>query len=104
MTILVVALVSTAAGTAHATVESDLATRYATAAAKPQLGSDGPISKRVAAILQAQGKSLIRQLHPWKGDPAALILTAGASNENAIRPNAHTAFGLATLYRCTGDA
>jgi len=57
----------------------------------------------IAAILQAQGESLIRQLHPWKDDPAALILAAGASNEHSIRPNAHTAFGLATLYRCTGD-
>jgi hypothetical protein len=100
---IVVGMTVAAAGAARASVESDHSTIYATSAAQPKVNSQGPISQRVAAILRAQGYALIHQLHPWKDDPAALILAGGASNENSIRPNASTAFGLATLYRSTGD-
>src|SRR5205823_14754070 len=60
---------------ARATVESDLAGIYATTAAQPGLKFDGPLSRRVASILQKQANYLVGQLHPWDQDPHALLLT-----------------------------
>ncbi|MEA2707551.1 MAG: hypothetical protein QOF78_152 [Phycisphaerales bacterium] len=83
--------------------ENELNTIYATTRANPSLKSRGEIAQRVEAVLQKQGKFLVAQLHPWERDPGAALLTDGKPNEAGIRPNAHAAYGLAVLYRTTGD-
>ena len=50
-----------------------------------------------------QGSAQVAALHAWEKDPAALLLTTGASDEHGIRPNAHTALGLAIMTRSMAD-
>jgi hypothetical protein len=108
VSVLLVTTVGTAAragspSSSQQAVEEELATIYASAAARPVLQADNPLARRVLAILEKQAAALQRQLHPWEHDSRARLLTSGASGEAGIRPNAHVAFGLAVLYRCTGN-
>src|SRR4051794_5185406 len=71
--------------------------------AEPPIRSRGEISHRVEKILIQQARYLVSTLHPWDQDDRALLLTDGGSIEAQIRPNAHTAYGLAVLYRAAPD-
>src|SRR5262245_58114443 len=77
--------------------QDDLSTIYQTRRAEPALNHNGEMARRVEAILRKQARHLAAGLGPWKDDSRALLLTSGNSNEHGIRPNVHTAFGLAVL-------
>jgi len=78
----------------------ELETIYATESAQPDLQFQGRLSGRLEKLMFQQAKYLISTLRPWEKDQNALLLTDGSSAEHGIRPNAHTAFGLAIMYRC----
>ena len=84
-------------------VKSDLEGKYAAKAAQPRLDRRGPLAHRLEKLMLQQGRYLISTLHRWEKDPSALSLTRSGSNEHNIRPNTHTAFGLAVIYRCIKD-
>src|SRR6185369_14169878 len=69
----------------------------------PPITSRGEISHRVEKILIQQARYLVSTLHPWEQNDRALLLTDGGSVEAQIRPNAHTAYGLAVLCRAAPD-
>src|SRR6266545_1048022 len=85
--------------TAFGSVASDLNTIYATTQPAPSLSHHDAISRQLEPILLQQSRYLINHLRPWEKDSRALILTNGHSNEAGIRPNTHTAYSLAALYR-----
>ena len=84
-------------------LDSDLATSFATSQAQPVIRFRTEISRRVEKLLIQQARYLVSTLHPWSYDDRALLLTDGGSLEAQIRPNAHTAYGLAVLYRAAPD-
>ena len=76
---------------------------YATVAAKPSLEHRGELAQRLEKTMFNQSRYLISTLHPWEKDEKALLLTTGKSGEHGIRPNGHTVYGLAIMYRCFPD-
>ncbi len=84
-------------------LDADLTTSLATSQAQPAIRFRTEISRRVEKLLIQQARYLVSTLHPWSYDDRALLLTDGGSLEAQIRPNAHTAYGLAVLYRAAPD-
>ena len=78
----------------------DLVTLFRTQTSQPSLAYHGEMATRLEPILVQQSRYLVSLLRPWEQDEHALLLTKGGSGEHDIRPNAHTAAGLATIYRC----
>ena len=81
-------------------MKRDLATIYETSAAQPLLLHRTQAMRRLEPLLAQQARYLIGTLKPWDKDASATLLTAGKSDEHSIRPNAHTAYGLAVMARC----
>lgn len=81
-------------------MREELAGIFQTETAQPETEFRGEIARRLEPVLFQQAQYLISQLRPWEQDEEALLLTKGGSGEHDIRPNAHTASGLAMLYRC----
>ena len=54
---------------------------------------------RIGAVLQKQVHYLLTLVHPWKGDPALLLLTDSKSTEHWIRPNTGAVEAMAFLVR-----
>ncbi|HEX8523891.1 MAG TPA: hypothetical protein VF669_16675 [Tepidisphaeraceae bacterium] len=77
----------------------ELSTIYSTTQASPALLHHDELAQQLEPILLKQAAHLTRQLHPWNKNTRALLLNAGNSIEADIRPNTHTAYGLAVLYR-----
>lgn len=75
------------------------AVEFVTSAAPVVLAHRGELAARVERMAVQQGCWLLGLLHPWDQDPDAFLLTRGGSGEHDIRPNAHTAFGLAVFAR-----
>lgn len=80
-------------------VARDLATIYATRAAEPQMGNQTETGRSLVPLIVGQGTYLLGELRPWEKDGEALLLTDGNHREHGIRPNAHTAFSFAAMYR-----
>lgn len=76
---------------------------FRTAAAQPPAKHRGPLMRDVEPLLLQQARHLVSQLRPWAGDAHAALLPLvprkAPSSESGIRPNAHTAKGLALLVR-----
>ena len=85
------------------TIQQELSGAYRTTAPSPPLNERGPIARRIEKLLGQQARWLVSTIHPWQNDPRAALLTKGGSIENEIRPNAHTACGLAMLARCAPE-
>lgn len=81
------------------TVEADLAGPYSTTAAKPAMKQRTELMRQLEPLMFQQAKYLISTLKPWQKDPQALSLTPCGSGEHDIRPNTHTIYGLAVMYR-----
>lgn len=80
----------------------DLAGAFRTTAAQPPRRHRGELMRALEPLLLQQAKALASELRPWNDLPgtALLPLTRRApSSESGIRPNAHTAKGLALLAR-----
>jgi hypothetical protein len=85
-------------------IAEELAGPFQTAAAQPIKAHRGPLMRQLEPLLMQQARYLVGNLHPWPKDTAAAMLTSTSfSRENGIRPNAHTALGLAILYRIAPD-
>jgi hypothetical protein len=84
-------------------IDRDLAGPFATTQAAPAHARRGEVCRRVEKLLIQQARYLGSTLHPWPQNPQARLLTDGKSDEHNIRPNTHTAFGLAVLARCLPD-
>jgi hypothetical protein len=84
-------------------MSEDLSASFRTTAAQPRLTGRGPLARRLEPILLQQARYLAAQLRPWEQDPRAMLLTDVRSNEHGIRPNSHTAYGLAMLSRVLPD-
>jgi hypothetical protein len=84
-------------------IQSDLAGQFFCRAPQPNISHRTEVTDRIKAIVMQQNRALVAMLHPWQKDPSALLLGPGASDENSIRPNTHTAFGLAIISRCMFD-
>jgi hypothetical protein len=79
--------------------EAASAADYATSAAPVVLRHRGELQRRIEPMMVQQARWLVGLLRPWEQDPQARLLTRGGSGEHDIRPNAHTAYGLAVMAR-----
>jgi hypothetical protein len=80
----------------------DLAGAFRTTAAQPPRLHRGELMRALEPLLLQQARALVSEVRPWNNIPgtALLPLTRRApSSESGIRPNAHTAKGLALLAR-----
>lgn len=98
--ILVFAVPSHAQLPGEATMEKELRTIYLTKAPRLNLDRLTDEGRSLEPLMMGQGYYLYTELHPWEKDPAALLLTDGNHGEHGIRPNTHTAYGFAAMYRC----
>ena len=79
-----------------------LAGDFRTAAAQPPARHRGPLMRDLAPLILQQARYLVSELRPWAGDATTALLPLARrtpSSESGIRPNAHTAKGLALLAR-----
>lgn len=81
---------------------SALAAEFRTTAAQPPAKHRGPLMHELEPLLIQQARYLVSELRPWAGDATTALLPLvrrAPSSESGIRPNAHTAKGLALLVR-----
>lgn len=81
---------------------ASLGAEFRTAAAQPPAQHRGPLMREVEPLLIQQARHLLSELRPWSRDPHTALLPLlrrTPSSESGIRPNAHTAKGLALLVR-----
>jgi len=103
---LVLAVCRLEALPSDAEIKADLGAIYRTEAARPVAAHRGPIMRAMEPLMIQQARALVAELQPWAADSAAasLPLRKGkASGEHGIRPDAHTAKGLAILVRLAPD-
>ena len=75
---------------------------FRTTAAQPPAKNRGPLMRALEPLIIQQARYLISELRPWNGDSSTALLPLmrrTPSSESGIRPNAHTAKGLALLAR-----
>jgi hypothetical protein len=99
---LIVCQVATAQIPSPEKLAAALAAEFRTAAAQPPTKHRGPLMRDVEPLLIQQARHLVSELRPWSQDPHAALLPLlrrTPSSESGIRPNAHTAKGLALLVR-----
>lgn len=111
---LLIGLAAVAAATSAApllppapALTAELAGPLRTTAAQPATRHRGPLMRAVEPLLIQQARFLIAELQPWAPDPQAArlpLLRGAPSGEHGIRPNAHTAKGLALLDRLLPDS
>ncbi len=80
---------------------------FATTVAQPARAHRGPVMQALEPLLIQQARFLVAEIQPWPREPrgSKLPLLKGApSGEHGIRPNAHTAKGLALLARLLPDS
>jgi hypothetical protein len=85
-------------------MEVQLAGPFAAHSPQPHLAHRGEFAMRLERLLVHQARYLVSTLHPWEHDERIMLLTGGGSTEHHIRPNSHTAFGLAVLYRLGSES
>lgn len=89
-----------------AEIQADLDNIYYTVAAKPDDEHRGPIMRALEPLMIQQARYLVSELGPWAKDSSVSLLPLlkrTPSSEHGIRPNAHTAKGLAILVRLAPD-
>lgn len=82
-------------------MRQELSTLYKTKAPRPRLQHKSHLAARIEPLFFQQARYLLGTLRPWEdgATTGAMFLTDGSSGEHGIRPNAHTAYGLAILAR-----
>lgn len=83
--------------------QEQLRTIYAVKQARPNMKFDCAFMHRLKPLMFQQAAYLISTLKPWNKDHDALTLTPSQSGEHDIRPNTHTAYGLAVMARLVKD-
>lgn len=81
---------------------ADLAGPFRATAAQPPRLHRGEIMRSLEPLMLQQARHLVSELQPWNNEPGAALLPLlrrAPSSESGIRPNAHTAKGLALIAR-----
>lgn len=89
---------------APAVVHAALQGEYKAAPAKLDRLHKSAIDERVKALCIRQGAYLVSLLKPYENTTGGLSLTKSESDEHSIRPNTHTAAGLAIMAASMEDS